>query len=60
MSHLFVIMAGRAFAAHYGIDLGYAATAVIEIVITILVAFLLKKYFADKIYVALKKYVIKS
>ncbi len=60
MSHLLVIYAGNIMSSHYTINLGYIITALTEICLTIFIAFVLKKYFTDKIYSALKKHVIKS
>lgn len=55
MSHLLVIYAGNVLSTHYTVNSGYIMTALAEICLTVTFAFILKKYFTDKIYSLLKK-----
>ena len=59
MTHILVIRGVTGVLVGAGIDLGYAATALACVAMTLVTALATKKYFVDKLYLALKKHVIK-
>lgn len=59
LTHTLVISLGTWLLYKGNIDLGYALTAGLCIITTLAVSVLIKKYFADKLYFALRKNVIK-
>lgn len=59
MTHILVIRGVTSVLVGAGIDLGYAATALACVAMTLVTALATKKYFVDKLYLALKKHVIK-
>ena len=59
LTHTLVISLGSWLLYKGNIDLGYVLTAGLCIITTLAVSVLTKKYFADKLYFALRKNVIK-